>query len=119
MSTNPHSAGRSGLELSKFRNLPVILIVAGAIGAGLGVAASGKGVTQFAFSWLLAFMFAQIRHGRGLKSAQGLRRAYLARAKIFQKLDGLGRCHEEGKYTNFRAGHARKSPGRGGTAFSS
>src|SRR5208282_4986526 len=58
MSTNPHSAGRSGLELSKFRNLPVILIVAGAIGAGLGVAASGKGVTQFAFSWLLAFMFA-------------------------------------------------------------
>jgi len=36
----------------------VILIVAGAIGAGLGVAASGKGVTQFAFSWLLAFMFA-------------------------------------------------------------
>ncbi len=46
-----------GLDLSKYRNLPVILIVAGAIAAGLGTAASGLGAKQFAFSWLLAFMF--------------------------------------------------------------
>ncbi len=57
MSTNPHSAAMPGLDLSKYRNLPVILIVAGAIAAGLGTAASGLGAKQFAFSWLLAFMF--------------------------------------------------------------
>jgi hypothetical protein len=41
--------------LSKWRNLPVILMVIGAIGAGAGLAFGG--VKQFAFSWLLAFMF--------------------------------------------------------------
>jgi hypothetical protein len=41
--------------LSKWRNLPVILMVIGAIGAGLGLAFGG--VKQFGYSWLLAFMF--------------------------------------------------------------
>jgi hypothetical protein len=43
------------LDLSRWRNLPVILMVVGAIGAGAGLALGG--VRQFAFSWLLAFMF--------------------------------------------------------------
>jgi hypothetical protein len=55
MSSNPSSASTSGLDLSKWRNLPVILIVIGAIGAGAGLVFGG--VQQFAFSWLLGFMF--------------------------------------------------------------
>jgi hypothetical protein len=57
MSSNPHSAAVPELDLSKYRNVPVMLIVGGAILAVLGVAASGEAVKQFAFSWLLAFMF--------------------------------------------------------------
>jgi len=55
MSANSHSASASGLDLSRWRNLPAILMGAGAIGAGAGLALGG--VRQFAFSWLLAFMF--------------------------------------------------------------
>jgi hypothetical protein len=43
------------MELAKWRNLPVILIVIGAIGAGAGLVFGG--VQQFGYSWLLAFMF--------------------------------------------------------------
>src|SRR5580698_5012618 len=55
MSSNSPSTSVPGLDLSKWRNLPVILMVIGAIGAGAGLALGG--VQQFAFSWLLAFMF--------------------------------------------------------------
>jgi len=41
--------------LSKWRRLPLILMVVGAIGAASGYLLGG--VRQFAFSWLLAFMF--------------------------------------------------------------
>jgi hypothetical protein len=43
------------MDLSKWRNLPVILMVIGAVGAGAGLAIGG--VQQFGYSWLLAFMF--------------------------------------------------------------
>src|ERR1700722_469152 len=55
MSSNSPSTSVPGLDLSRWRNLPVILMVIGAIGAGAGFALGG--VQQFAFSWLLAFMF--------------------------------------------------------------
>ncbi|HEV7925305.1 MAG TPA: hypothetical protein VGR14_08125 [Verrucomicrobiae bacterium] len=55
MSSNSASTSVPALDLSKWRNLPVILIVIGVIGAGAGLALGG--VQQFAFSWLLAFMF--------------------------------------------------------------
>jgi len=55
MISNPHSIAESELNLAKWRNLPVILMVIGAIGAGAGLALGG--VQQFGFSWLLAFMF--------------------------------------------------------------
>jgi hypothetical protein len=42
------------LDLSKWRNLPVILMAVGGVGALIGLVSSPK---QFAFSWLLAFMF--------------------------------------------------------------
>jgi len=54
MSSNSHLPSAPGLDLSKWRNLPVILMVVGAIGAGAGLAFAG--VQQFGFSWLLAFM---------------------------------------------------------------
>src|SRR5580698_4881131 len=56
MSSTSQSASLPALDLSKWRNLPVILIVIGAIGAGAGLAFGGP--QQFGFSWLLAFMFA-------------------------------------------------------------
>src|ERR1700677_2973165 len=55
MSSNSQSTSMTGLDLSKWRNLPVILIVIGAIGAGAGLVFGGA--QQFGFSWLLAFMF--------------------------------------------------------------
>jgi hypothetical protein len=55
MSSNPPSATTTELDLSKWRNVPVVLMVVGAIGAGAGLAFGG--VKQFAYSWLLAFMF--------------------------------------------------------------
>src|SRR5580704_4940903 len=55
MSSHPQSASASGLDLSKWRNLPVTLMVIGAIGAGAGLIFGG--VQQLGYSWLLAFMF--------------------------------------------------------------
>jgi hypothetical protein len=55
MSSNSQSSSITELDLSKWRNLPVILMVIGAIGAGAGLALGG--VKQFGYSWLLAFMF--------------------------------------------------------------
>jgi hypothetical protein len=43
------------MDLSKWRNLPVILMVVGAVGAGAGLIFGGP--AQFGYSWLLAFMF--------------------------------------------------------------
>jgi hypothetical protein len=55
MSSNPHSVSGSGLDLAKWRHLPAMLMVIGAMGAGAGLALGG--VKQFGYSWLLAFMF--------------------------------------------------------------
>ena len=55
MSSNPYSTSASGLDLSKYRNLPVILIIIGALGAIAGLAFGSE--KQFAYSWMLAFMF--------------------------------------------------------------
>jgi hypothetical protein len=52
---SPPSSSIAPLDLSKWRNAPVLLMVAGGIGAGIGAWACGP--RQFAFSWLLAFMF--------------------------------------------------------------
>lgn len=46
-----------GLDLSKYRNVPLILIVIGALGLLLGVLTSGLGLKQLGFSWLLGYMF--------------------------------------------------------------
>jgi hypothetical protein len=43
------------LDLSKWRSLPMQLIVVGGIGAVIGLVVGGA--KQFAFSWLLAYMF--------------------------------------------------------------
>lgn len=53
MSTSTHTV-TTGLDLSRWRNVPTILMGAGAVLAGLGAFTNYK---QFAFSWLLAFMF--------------------------------------------------------------
>src|SRR5205823_11765527 len=42
------------LDLSRWRNVPMILIVAGGVLALIGLIASRE---EFAYSWLLAFMF--------------------------------------------------------------
>src|SRR5215831_17649639 len=42
------------LDLSKWRNVPVILLVAGGILSLIGLLVSPK---EFAYAWLLAFMF--------------------------------------------------------------
>jgi hypothetical protein len=52
---SPPSSSVARLDLSKWRHLPCILMALGAIGAGIG--ARWCGVRQFAFSWLVAFMF--------------------------------------------------------------
>ncbi|HEX3719274.1 MAG TPA: hypothetical protein VH595_15055 [Verrucomicrobiae bacterium] len=57
MSSNPQSTSVPALDLSKWRNLPVILIVVGVIVGGAGLLIGGGGLRQFGFSWLLAFMF--------------------------------------------------------------
>jgi hypothetical protein len=56
MSSNPLSQSVAKLDLARWRHLPVILMAVGAAGALAGLALGG--VKQFAFSWLLAFMFA-------------------------------------------------------------
>src|SRR5436190_16720610 len=42
------------LDLSRWKNLPIILMGLGAVGALIGLAVDPK---QFGYSWLLAFMF--------------------------------------------------------------
>ncbi len=55
MNKDTPSSSVAPLDLAKWRHVPVILMAAGGIGAGLGAAACGS--RQFAFSWLVAFMF--------------------------------------------------------------
>lgn len=45
------------LDLARWRNAPMILMVAGAVLLGLGFIVSDQKVKQFAYSWLLSFMF--------------------------------------------------------------
>lgn len=45
------------LDLARWRNAPMILMVAGAVLLGLGFIISDQKVKQFAYSWLLSFMF--------------------------------------------------------------
>src|SRR5712691_12314368 len=53
MSSAPRTAN-APLDLSKWRNVPIILIIAGGLIALIGFLASPQ---QFAYSWLVAFMF--------------------------------------------------------------
>ncbi|HLH55458.1 MAG TPA: hypothetical protein VKY92_17785 [Verrucomicrobiae bacterium] len=53
MQHKPTAAG-APLDLSKWRNVPVILLVAGGVLSVLGLLVDRK---EFAYSWLLAFMF--------------------------------------------------------------
>src|SRR6476659_7633166 len=48
------TATAAPLDLSKWRNVPVILMVVGGVISLIGLAVNRK---EFAFSWLLAFMF--------------------------------------------------------------
>ncbi|MEW6305359.1 MAG: hypothetical protein AB1705_17925 [Verrucomicrobiota bacterium] len=62
MAAHSSSESEPKLDLSKYRNLPLQVAGAGAVLLVLGVAISfmsksGLGIKQFAFSWLLAFMF--------------------------------------------------------------
>ena len=57
MNADSSSSSVEPLDLSRWRNAPVILMILGAAGAVIGTAASPLGTKQFAFSWLLAFMF--------------------------------------------------------------
>jgi len=57
MNADSSSSSVEPLDLSRWRNVPVILMIVGAVGAGIGTATSPLGTKQFAFSWLLAFMF--------------------------------------------------------------
>jgi hypothetical protein len=58
MSSDVRDSKSPPLDISRWSSVPVILIVVGAIFAGIGVVAGGKDVgRQFAYSWLLAFMF--------------------------------------------------------------
>ena len=55
MSSHENSPNVPPLDLSKWRNLPTILIAVGGVGAVAGLAIAG--VRQFTFWWFLAFMF--------------------------------------------------------------
>src|SRR5215510_8558977 len=66
MSAHTQSAAEAPLDLSRWRNVPQYLLVAGGVFLVLGIvtvkAQYGDGwgtalVKQFGFSWLLAFMF--------------------------------------------------------------
>jgi hypothetical protein len=52
---NPSSLPK--LDISKWRNVPWIMIGVGAVVALIGIAMSHDPLRQFGFSWLLAFMF--------------------------------------------------------------
>src|SRR5579872_248265 len=54
MSSDAGSSTMQPLDLSKWRNLPLTFIVIGAIGAVIELLVNTQ---QFAFSWLMAFMF--------------------------------------------------------------
>ncbi|MEY2466004.1 MAG: hypothetical protein QOD03_525, partial [Verrucomicrobiota bacterium] len=54
MSSQTKSAKLPPLDLSKWRNLPTLLMGVGAVLALIGFFANRN---EFAFSWLLAFMF--------------------------------------------------------------
>src|SRR5437763_11483095 len=59
MIMTPHSTSATQpLDLSRWRNVPKILIAAGLLLIGIGLIVSGANRgKQFAYSWLLAFMF--------------------------------------------------------------
>jgi hypothetical protein len=58
MSSEKKPASQPPLDLSRWRNAPMILMVAGAALVGFGFLVSGaNGPKQFGFSWLLSFMF--------------------------------------------------------------
>ncbi|MGZ5543323.1 MAG: hypothetical protein ACXWIU_01505, partial [Limisphaerales bacterium] len=58
MSSHSDTAHVEPLDLKPYRNLPIIAMVVGVILMVLGFFAAGdKGVLQFGYSWLLAFMF--------------------------------------------------------------
>ena len=59
MSSQTKAARLEPLDLSRWRNAPALLMAVGGLIALVGLAASWKvdGGRQFAFSWLLAFMF--------------------------------------------------------------
>src|SRR4051812_3743395 len=54
MSSPSHTHTPEPLDLSRWRNLPVVLIVVGAV---LSVAGAFTDYKQFSYSWLLAYMF--------------------------------------------------------------
>lgn len=54
MSSHSHPAASPALDLSKWRRVPTILMALGLFGAGIGLLVDRK---EFAYSWLLAFMF--------------------------------------------------------------
>src|SRR3954467_8100440 len=61
MSAPKHSAKLPPLDLSKWRRVPAMLMVVGGliavIGLGVSFGVLKDGGQQFAYSWLLAFMF--------------------------------------------------------------
>ena len=60
MSSHSDSAHAEPLDLTPYRNVPMIAIIGGIVLMVLGYFAAGggePGVKQFGFSWLLAFMF--------------------------------------------------------------
>src|SRR5215216_2218829 len=56
MSSEPKSAAKP-LDLSRWRNAPALLMVGGVVLIGLGFLVSRQPIKQFAYSWLLGFMF--------------------------------------------------------------
>jgi hypothetical protein len=62
MASQPITPSTNSLDLSRWRKLPVIAIVAGIVFLALGAVVAGRGgsavlIRQFGFSWLLGFMF--------------------------------------------------------------
>jgi hypothetical protein len=57
MSSEVRQSNSARLDVSRYAGLPALCIVAGVVLAAIGIFASGEPVKQFAYSWLLAFMF--------------------------------------------------------------